>query len=409
MKRFKEITYTLTLATLFFVIVQLVLQLAEKPTEEQRIPNIRGAHVQLSAQPYFLIRELLRTELFELKDQKFIQGLRKFMKSAQTKNTLDDIHADLKKSWSIVLVNEPLFTHSFIHFHSANGSIKERKGKYYLQLGQDVFYFPNHLVSAADVHWLKQHLTWKSVAIPNEQVILSQKEGNKHVWRRIQWKEDELRISLINSVVNRSLILSPRFFHYSNEVPSSLLARLPKELNVRELLLNIKRISVNYENGRLTEDEQFAFAPSFEALVEYKNADGLSKALNGFKSIFPELKWTENTVQVGTQCYYFTEINPTCMYFCSDKVKFCPSGIPALTKSQTGFLCNGELSRLTSIKNTGWAGLVFDMIPAFRASKTLFDETTSMRMKKNELVLGFKKDHSVMHEFLRAFLAYNQE
>jgi hypothetical protein len=67
------------------------------------------------------------------------------------------------------------------------------------------------------------------------------------------------------------------------------------------------------------------------------------------------------------------------------------------------------LARLTSIQNTGWAGLVLDMIPAFRASKTLFDETTGIRMHKDELVLSFKKGHLVTHDFLQAFMAYNQE
>ena len=409
MKRIKEISYALVLGTMVIVVVQTSLFLVTKPEDKQRIPVISAANLQLSAQPYYLIRQLLGSELLEVKDQKFIQSIRSMLKRSKKQQSLDNIQLDFKKSVSIILVNDPSYKKSLLHFHAVNQEVNPKQGKHYVQIGQDVFFFPNNTVNAADVAWLKKHISWQTIAIPDKQLILSQQEDGIQRVQRIRWNQNELHVSLLPTGENRSLIISPRYFHYSHEVPAHLLARIPEDLKMRCLLVQLKRISINYENGKLTEDEQFAFAPSFEALLEYESTQDLTIALAQFKEDFPNLIWTENTVQIGTQTYYLKETSPKSLYICSDKSKFCPSGIPTLTRCQTGFFCKGELARLTSIQNTGWAGLVLDMIPAFRASKTLFDETTGIRMHKDELVLSFKKGHLVTHDFLQAFMAYNQE
>lgn len=409
MKRAKEISYALALGSMIVLLVQSSLFLAEKPSVDQRIPVVSVPHLQLSAQPYFLIRQMLGTELFDVKDQKFIQGIRSVLKPSNKQNKLDNIQLDFKKSVSMIRVNDPSFNHTLFHFQALSEESKVKLGRNYIQIGKDVFYFPTKTVVPADVRWLKEHVSWKTNNIEDEHLILSQNEDGKQSWRDIHWNRDELRISFVKTGKSRSLILSPRYFHYSNEFPSQLLSSIPADIKMRKLLLHLNRVSINYENGKLTEDEQFAFAPSFEALLEYESAQHLDTALAQFKVDFPNLKWEENTFQLGTQAYYFKLTSPKTLYICSDKKKFCPNGIPSITSCQTGFFCRGELSRLTSIQNTGWAGLVLDMIPAFRASKTLFDETTGIRMNQDELVLKFKKSHLVTHEFLKAFLAYHQE
>ena len=409
MKRLKEILYTLVLGMMVLFLIQSSLVLVEKPSTEQRIPVVSAASYQLSAQPYFLIRQLLGSELLEVKDQAAIQAMRSLIKKSRKTNRLDNIQMDWKKSMSIVLVNEPSYKKTWLHFQANKAVNGVKKGKHYVQIDQDVFYFPSTTVSPADVAWLQKHVSWEQKSITDGQLILSKFTHGKQDDQVLQWNDHELRISMPKTTTNRSLILSPRFFHYSNEVPASLIARITADYSMRGLLVNLNRISVNYENGTLTEDEQFAFAPSFEALLEYQTNEDLACAIKSFKSDFPKLIWTENTVQLGTQTYYFKETSPKSLYICSDKSKYCSSGIPILTRCQTGFLCKGDLSRLTSIQNTGWAGLVLDMIPAFRASKTLFDETKEIQTEQGQLILRFKNGHFVLHEFLRAFLAYAQE
>jgi hypothetical protein len=175
------------------------------------------------------------------------------------------------------------------------------------------------------------------------------------------------------------------------------------------LFLSLDRISINYDGGKLTEDQQFPFAPSFEVLLEYENPRSMEKALQNAQSVFDTLDWKENEVKMGSQEIFFKRTSPKTLYICSSKAQFCPNGIPSITRCQTGFLCKGDLGRLTSIKNTGWAGLVLDMIPAFRASKDLFDGTKEVKSSKNGMEITFKPGKNVLHELLKTLVVYGQE
>jgi hypothetical protein len=175
------------------------------------------------------------------------------------------------------------------------------------------------------------------------------------------------------------------------------------------MLESLDRISINYNGGKLTEDEQFPFAPSFEALLQYESSEAMERAVSQVQSTFDSLGWREQEVTFGSQVIFFKRTSTKTLYICSDKAQYCPSGNPNLTRCQTGFLCQGDLGRLTSIKNTGWAGLVLDMIPAFRASKELFDGTKEIKSSKEGIEIIFKPGKEVLHELLKTLVVYGQE
>ena len=75
MKRFKEILFVIGLSFLFFATVQLTLSISKKPSVKQRIPIMQEANFELSAQPINLIKEIISTELFEVKNQAFLSSI----------------------------------------------------------------------------------------------------------------------------------------------------------------------------------------------------------------------------------------------------------------------------------------------------------------------------------------------
>ena len=70
MNRGKEIVFVLALGFLFIITVQLSLAISEKPSVNQRIPLFKEATFELSAQPVSLVKELLTTELCDLRIQR---------------------------------------------------------------------------------------------------------------------------------------------------------------------------------------------------------------------------------------------------------------------------------------------------------------------------------------------------
>jgi hypothetical protein len=49
------------------------------------------------------------------------------------------------------------------------------------------------------------------------------------------------------------------------------------------------------------------------------------------------------------------------------------------------------------------------MIPAFRASKELFDGTKEVKSSKNGMEITFKPEKTVLHELLKTLVVYGQE
>jgi hypothetical protein len=409
MIRFKEIVYVLTLGILFILTVQLSLVISEKPSVNQRIPVFKEATFELSAQPLSMVKELLTTELFQLKNQAFLNQLRQLRSSNRSKNQLDGLEIDMSQAMSMMLLDAKAFSKVLIHFRTKQEAKQETFGKHYVQNGFDVFYSPSAALSKTQARWILQQVRWKKQVIIAKQIIVHQNVNGQSSEGSIQWDKNELSYVTRPLNINRTLILSPRYFHYSNEFPKKLLNVIPPELSLRCLLESLERISLNYDGGKLTEDQQYPFAPSFEVLLEYKNPASMEIAIQTVQNLYDSLEWKEKEVRMGSQEIFFKRTSPKTLYICSNKAQFCPSGNPNLTRCQTGFLCKGELGRLTSIKNTGWAGLVLDMIPAFRASKELFDGTKEIKSSNDGIQIIFKPGKEVLHELLKTLVVYGQE
>jgi hypothetical protein len=409
MNRVKEIVYVLALGILFILTVQLSLAISEKPSINQRIPVFKEATFELSAQPLHVLKELIATELFDVKNQAFLTNLHQLTSSKTSKNTLDGIQMDLQQAMSVMIIQSELFKGPLIHFRSIPGSAQKRTGEHYVQLGQDVFYAPSTPLTSKQTSWILKNVQWKTRAILSGQFLVHQGLNGTQSEGILQWNQNELQYLTKELKTNQTLILSPRFFHYSNQFPTNVLSSIPPEFSLRCLLTSLERISLNYDGGKLTEDEQFPFAPSFEVLLEYKNPAAMETAIQTVQNQYDTLDWKVQSVKMGSQEIFFKRTSPKTLYICSDKAAFCPSGNPSITRCQTGFLCKGDLGRLTSIKNTGWAGLVLDMIPAFRASKELFDGTKEVKSSKNGMEITFKPGKNVLHELLKTLVVYGQE
>ena len=409
MNRIKEIVFVLALGFLFILTVQLSLVISEKPSVNQRIPVFKEATFELSAQPLSMVKELLTTELFQLKNQAFLNQLRQLRSSNRSKNQLDGLEIDMSQAMSMMLLDAKAFSKVLIHFRTKQEAKQETFGKHYVQNGFDVFYSPSAALSKTQARWILQQVSWKKQVILAKQIIVHQNVNGQSSEGSIQWDKNELNYVTRPLKINRTLILSPRYFHYSNEFPKKLLNVIPPELSLRCLLESLERISLNYDGGKLTEDQQFPFAPSFEVLLEYKNPASMEIAIQTVQNLYDSLEWKEKEVRMGSQEIFFKRTSPKTLYICSNKAQFCPSGNPNLTRCQTGFLCKGELGRLTSIKNTGWAGLVLDMIPAFRASKELFDGTKEIKSSNDGIQIIFKPGKEVLHELLKTLVVYRQE
>ncbi|MFZ9586460.1 MAG: hypothetical protein ACO29U_02590 [Crocinitomicaceae bacterium] len=409
MHRTKEIAYILSLGILFYAIVHFTLSISIENHSEEKIPVFKEARFELSAQPLTLIKELLSLEFFKVKDQSFINQLKQLNSSKKRLNQLDNIHIDFNKAMSVMLLDTPDVPTTLFHF-SATDEVKQPVyGKHYIQVGRDVFYAPTHVLNPNQANWILEHVQWTMERIQAKQFVVRQNLGGEQVKGIIKWESNKLSYTTADQKTAPTVMLSPRFFHLSNDFPKVIFESIPKDYKLRNLFSSANHFSINYAGGKLTSDEQFPFAASFEVLIEYDNESSRNLAIERVKSDYDSLKWQENTVQFGTQRIFYTKTGLRTLYFCTDKRTFCPTGQPNVRTYPHAFMCQGDLKRLTNIENTGWAGLVLDMIPAFRASKELFDGTSKIVTTKEGFELTFKPGKDVMHELIHTLFVYGQE
>lgn len=409
MYRAKEITYILCLGILFYQTVQFCLMISPRPFETERIPTFNESRLELSAQPLTLMKELVTIELFQVKNQSFLTQLKQMIRSKNDMDQLDGIQIDFHKPMSLILMDGEKTPPFLLHFSASDVAKKKTIGKHYVQVGSDVFYTPSEPFTLKQINWLLKNVKWEPESIQDKQLVIQQNLNGKKTKGTLNWKENQLQFTSESVIGPRINILQPRYFHLSQAFPKNMLSAIPKDHDLRLLLHSLDRYSINYDGGKLTSDELFPFAASFEALLQYENPEAMKQAMNQFKTAFDTLKWEGNHVQMGTQHIYYQTIGPKTLYVCTDKGKFCPNGGPKLISCDVDFMCKGDLKRLTTVQNTGWAGLVLDMIPAFRASKELFDGTSKINTTKKGIDITFKPGKMVLHELINAMLVYGQE
>lgn len=409
MYRAKEITYSLILGILFYLTVQFCLLISPRPSETERIPTFKESRLELSAQPLTLMKELVTIELFQIKNQSFLTQLKQIIRSKNDMGQLDGIQIDLHKPMSLILMDKEKTPPFLLHFSASDVAKKKTIGKHYVQVGSDVFYAASERFTLKQINWLLKNVKWETESIQDKQLVIQQNLNGKKTKGTLNWKENQLQFTSESIIGPRINILKPRYFHLSQVFPKNMLSAIPKDHDLRLLLHSLERYSINYDGGKLTSDESFPFAASFEALLQYENPEGMKQAMNQFKTAFDTLKWEGNHVQMGTQHIYYQTFGPKTLYVCTDKSKFCPNGGPNLISCDVDFMCKGDLKRLTTVQNTGWAGLVLDMIPAFRASKELFDGTSKINTTKKGIDITFKPGKVVLHELINAMLVYGQE
>lgn len=152
MNRFKEIVFVLTLGFLFIATVQISFYISKKPSMQQRIPIIHEASFELTTHPLSLIKELISTELFEVKNQLFLNELHQLTSSKGTSKKLDGVQMDLQQAMSGFFIQSTFFQGLLIHFHSTPESAQKSLGAYYVQQRRRCILFSLNSFNKKTVH-----------------------------------------------------------------------------------------------------------------------------------------------------------------------------------------------------------------------------------------------------------------
>ena len=125
---------------------------------------MQEANFELSAQPINLIKEIISTELFEVKNQAFLNELHKMTSSKGSTTKLDGIEVDLQQAMTFLMIKSNTFNGPLVHFQSNTESPNQKIKKHYVQLGKDVFYSPSTSLTSKQGSWILNQVKCPNVS-----------------------------------------------------------------------------------------------------------------------------------------------------------------------------------------------------------------------------------------------------
>lgn len=209
-------------------------------------------------------------------------------------------------------------------------------------------------------------------------------------------------------------ILSPKAgnFHFSSGIiPKSLqdsLCVYAKKIGIN--LPKLKSISMNYGGLGIQNDENgMKILPDIDLLLEFTTAFSLSDVLKN-DTLLEKIggEFQDDKLKIGGKIYYISQLD-------AKTVSLSALKTPAIVANKRNelFAVKGNLSTLLKIEGGGMIVSFLEIVPAYRASKELFNnidnvnvtivKSTPKNAKLNGLV-NFKKDHSAMTEMIKFLL-----
>lgn len=172
----------------------------------------------------------------------------------------------------------------------------------------------------------------------------------------------------------------------------------------------IQSISLNYSGVNIINDDSgMNLLPAFELLLAFKEDYSINDILQN-EAFLSKIggKYSNNKLFISDKEYYTKQINKSTIYIGDTKN---PSIIENPNKKIISI--EGKLSSILKIEGGGMITSFLEIIPAFKASKELFNniDKVEINITKNKLKnsnlkgsVKFKKDHYLVNEMVKFLL-----
>lgn len=199
-------------------------------------------------------------------------------------------------------------------------------------------------------------------------------------------------------------------FHFSTAIISnSIQDSLQKALNKMGLNLpKIKSLSCNYRGMTILNNETGMHTiPNIDLVLEFKNAITAESILNNSELLNKiEGTFSDDQLTISNRSYHILQIDKYTIFIGTSEV-------PVFSDNAEIIAVKGNLSSILKIEGGGLITSFLEIVPIYRASKELFDNTEDFEIivkKTNDQKaqikgnISFKKDHYAMNEFLKFLL-----
>ena len=418
MLKIKEILSCIVLA---FLLIAMISIPEKKKIQNKQIsfslPKNTVQHCFIDPLP--IIKNSVFDELFIVKDAQVVKEVIDLLKKSKTnrKTKFTTIGIDFFSSLELIEMN---YENQNIILFRSNLESKEKFKKTSQKLGLKTFLINNqgYIILKGDIntHNLRSNIEKNefkfSTSRVNDDIILSQFKDTILIQERKFFLTSNKITAIIKGIkenIQVSKRLKPSGIHSSFSLQKLVLGIPSDYLKNLDFLKKIQYVSLNYAGFELEDEGEILGVPKFDILLTFEKEQKVEDFINEIQSKYNlPLTNNENVFSIASKKIFSYQVSDKIIYLSTQKKQ------ALLSDSYEPFQFEGDLKMLTKIENSGWKGLVLDLIPGYQASKNLLESTDHLSMKRidkqtSKIDLKFKKDENVYHSFLKLFLLLSVE
>ena len=418
MLKIKEILSCIVLA--FFLIAMISIPEKKKIQNKQisfSLPENTVQHCFIDPLP--IIKNSVFDELFIVKDAQVVKEVIDLLKKSKTnrKTKFTTIGIDFFSSLELIEMN---YENQNIILFRSNLESKEKFKKTSQKLGLKTFLINNqgYIILKGDIntHNLRSNIEKNefkfSTSRVNDDIILSQFKDTILIQERKFFFTSNKITAIIKGIKENIQVrkrLKPSDIHSSFSLQKLVLGIPSDYLKNLDFLKKIQYVSLNYAGFELEDEGEILGVPKFDILLTFEKEQKVEDFINEIQSKYNlPITNNENVFSIASKKIFSYQVSDKIIYLSTQKKQ------ALLSDSYEPFQFEGDLKMLTKIENSGWSGLVLDLIPGYQASKNLLESTDHLSMKRidkqtSKIDLKFKNDENVYHSFLKLFLLLSVE
>ena len=413
MLKIKEILSCIVLA--FLLIAMISIPEKNKIQNKQisfLLPKNTVQHCFIDPLP--IIKNSVFDELFIVKDAQVVKEVIDLLKKSKTnrKTKFTTIGIDFFSSLELIEMN---YENQNIILFRSNLESKEKFKKTSQKLGLNTFLINNqgYIILKGDINTynlrsnIEKNAFKFSTSRVNDDIILSQFKDTILIQERKFFLTSNKITAIIKGIQENIQVrkrLKPSGIHSSFSLQKLVLGIPSDYLKNLDFLKKIQYVSLNYAGFELEDEGEILGVPKFDILLTFEKEQKLEDFINEIQSKYNlPITNNENVFSIASKKIFSYQVSDKIIYLSTQKKQ------ALLSDSYEPFQFEGDLKMLTKIENSGWSGLVLDLIPGYQASKNLLESTDHLSMKRidkqtSKIDLKFKKDENVYHSFLKLFL-----
>ena len=418
MLKIKEILSCIVLA---FLLIAMISIPDKKKIQNKQIsfslPKNTVQHCFIDPLP--IIKNSVFDELFVVKDAQVVKEVIDLLKKSKTntKTKFTTIGIDFFSPLEFIEMN---YENQNIILFRSNLKSKEKFKKNSKKLGLKTFLINDkgYFVLKGDIntHNLRSNIEKNefkfSTSRVNDDIILSQFKENILIQEHKFFLTSNKITAIIKGIKENIQVrkrLKPSGIHSSFSLQKLILGIPSDYLKNLDFLKKIQYVSLNYAGFELEDEGEILGVPKFDILLTFEKEQKVEDFINEIQSKYNlPLTNNENVFSIASKKIFSYQVSDKIIYLSTQKKQ------ALLSDSYEPFQFEGDLKMLTKIENSGWKGLVLDLIPGYQASKNLLESTDHLSMKRidkqtSKIDLKFKNDENVYHSFLKLFLLLSVE